>query len=268
MAYEPFVAFGTRKGFVFELDAYGIPKPTSVTPYLGLDIYGIRAFELTPPEPRNIPHFNGDRVELVQSFPSLDAPAGSITVDGNDLNLASILAAVKKSTVSGMELMPFLSDQQGAEPSVGLMVYQAAKKSTGVVGYHVQFIASTTMIPRPGPMGDSNFETRYSLAPNAVASHLWGFALGSVLDGVTKAGVIDGWALYKPRVTTFLADGVATIFTFDVNNKPTDNTYAVYKSIAGVVTEQTAGVTKTTTTLTITGPLAIGTTILVPHMTA
>jgi hypothetical protein len=277
MAYEPFVGFGTRKGIVYELDEYGLPLgsyelndyevavPTT-DPYTGLEIYGIRSFEVTYPEPRRIPHFNGDRVELVQQFPSLDAPAGTIVVDGNDLNLASVLGNVLKSTVSGMELMPHLSDQQGNEPSVGLLVYQAAKKSTGVIGWHFQFIQSTTMIPRPGPYGDNNYETRYALAPSAVGKHLWGFALDLDVDGTESAGVIDGWGLYPPRITTWISDGIESEYLFDADQQPIDNTYAVYKAVNGVVTAVTSGVTKTTTGLTFAPVLADGTKILVPHM--
>lgn len=279
MAYEPFVGFGTRKGIVYELDQYGLPKGTFVDdvygvpqettdPNTGLEIYGIRSFELTYPEPRRIPHFNGDRVELVQQFPSLDAAAGTIVVDGNDLNLASVLGNVLKSNVSGMELMPFLSDQQGNEPNVGLLVYQAAKRTTGVQGWHFQFIQSTSMIPRPGPYGDSNYETRYALAPNAVTAHLWGFALSIATDGAESAGVIDGFAPYKPRITSWNADNVEDIFLFKAGEKPTDALYKVYKSTAGVVTEITSGVTKTVDSLDFVAAPAANVTIHVPHMIA
>lgn len=277
MAYEPFVGFGTRKGIVYELDEYGLPLGTytlndydvlepTTSPYVGLAIYGIRSFEVTYPEPRRIPHFNGDRVELVQQMPSLDAAAGTIVVDGADLNLASVLGNVLKSTVSGMELMPHLTDQQGNEPSIGLLVYQAAKKSTGVVGWHFHFIQSTTMIPRPGPFGDNNYETRYALAPNAVAKHLWGFALDLDVDGAASAGVIEGWALNPPRITTWISDGVKTDYNFDEDQQPPDNTYKVYKAVAGVVTEVISGVTKSTTGLVFSPALADGTKILVPHL--
>lgn len=272
MAYEPFVGFGTRKGIVYELDQYGLPLGTydasdnpTTAPYTGLEIYGIRSFEVSYPEPRRIPHFNGDRVELVQQFPSLEASAGTIVVDGNDLNLASVLANVKKSTISGMELMPHLSDQQGNEPNVGLLVYQAAKKSTGVTGWHFQFIQSTSMIPRPGPYGDSNYETRYALAPNAVTAHLWGFALSLAADGAESAGIIDGFSLNPPRITTWIADGVEDEFLFATDQQPPDNTYKVYKAINGVVTEVTSGLTKTTTKITFSY-LADSEKVMVPHM--
>lgn len=279
MSFEPFVGFGTRKGIVYQLDQYGLPLGTyeldiydvlqpTTDPYTGLEIYGIRSFELTYPEPRRIPHFNGDRVELVQQFPSLDAAAGTITVDGNDLNLASVLGNVLKSNVSGMELMPFLSDQQGNEPNVGLLVYQAAKRTTGVQGWHFQFIQSTSMIPRPGPYGDSNYETRYALAPNAVTAHLWGFALSIATDGAESAGVIDGFAPYKPRITTWIADGVEDVFAFKAGELPTDDDYKIYKSTAGVVTEVTSGVTKSTENIDFAVAPANGLKFMVPHMIA
>lgn len=279
MSYEPFVGFGTRKGIVYELDQYGLPLGgydvdaygdyvPNTDPNTGLEIYGIRGFELTYPEPRRIPHFNGDRVGLVQQFPSLDAPGGTITVDGADLNLNSILSSVRKSTIAGIELMPFLSDQQGNEPAVGLLVYQAATRTTGVTGWHVQFIASTTLIPRPGPYGDNNYETRYALAPSAVNHFLWGFPLSLANDNATESGVVDGFAPYKPRITSWDGDNSEDIFLFDEDLKPTDTNYKVYKSTAGAVTEVTTGVTKTVDSLDFDTAPAANVTIHVLHMTA
>jgi hypothetical protein len=276
MSYEPFVGFGTRKGIVYELDQYGLPLGTyeldmydvlqpTTAPYTGLEIYGIRNFELTIPEPRRIPHFNGDRVELVQQFPSLDAPAGTIVVDGSDLNLESVLANVKKRTISGMEIMVTQSDQQGNEPAVGLLVYQAAKKTTGVNGWHFKFIQSTTMIPRDGPFGDNNYETRYALAPNAVSSLPWGETLDIDVDGAESAGIVKGFSLRPPRVTTWIGDNAETEFLFDDDQQPPDNTYKVFRAIAGVVTEVTSGVTKSTTGLVFAVAPASGVKILVPH---
>lgn len=276
MAFEPFVAYGTRKGIVYELDQYGLPLGTYVPdvydvlqpttdPYTGLEIYGIRNFEVTDPEPRRIPHFNGDRVGLVQQFPSLDAPAGTIVVDGSDLNLESVLSNVKVRSISGMEIMVAQSDQQGNEPSVGLLVYQAAKRTTGVNGWHFNYIQSTTMIPRRGSMADNNYETRYALAPNAVGFLPWGEVMDIDVDGAEEAAVVKGFSLYPPRVTTWIGDGSETEFLFDDDQKPPDNTYKVFRAIAGVVTEVTSGITKSVDSVVFAvapGSLAK---ILVPH---
>lgn len=274
MAYEPYVGFGTRKGIVFELDSFGLPLGTydsyaeefTTAPYTGLGIYGIREFNVVDPEARRIPHFNGDRVELVQQFPSLEAPAGTISVDGADLNLNSVLGNVLKRTVDGMEFMAWQTDQQGNEPAVGLLVYQAAKKSTGVIGWHFQIVQSTTMIPKRGVFADSNYTTTYNLAPNSVPNHLWGEALTLAADGALSAGVIGGFSLYPPRLTTFVADGSATVFSFKAGELPFDTGYKVFKATtAGVVTEVTSGITKGLTTLTFSVAPTAGQKIMVFH---
>jgi hypothetical protein len=162
--------------------------------------------------------------------------------------------------------MPSQTDKAGSEPSVGLLVYQAAKKSTGVTGWHFQFVTSTTMIPQRGSFADNNYETRYTMAPNAVTKLPWGEALSTDNDGVTSAGVIKGFSLYPPRLTTWVADGVEDAFVFDASLQPPDNTYSVYKAIAGVVTAVTTGITKTTTGITFDVAPAADTKIMVPHV--
>jgi len=276
MAYEPFVGYGTRKGIVYELDQYGLPLGTyeldiydvlqpTTDPYTGVGIYGIREFNVTDPEARRIPHFNGDRVELVQQFPSLEAPAGTISVDGADLNLNTVLANVKKRTSDSMEFMPFMTDQQGNEPAVGLLVYQAAKKTTGVIGWHFNIIQSTTMIPKRGQFADSNYTTVFNMAPNAVPNHLWGEALTVAADGTESAGVVSGFALYPPRITTWIADGVEDTFSFNTGEEAYDVNYQVFKATAGVVTEVVSAITKATDTLTFDVAPASGVKIMVFH---
>lgn len=269
MAYEPFVGYGTRKGVVYELDStYGLINPPDTTPYTGIEIYGIRGLNLAQTNVRRISHFDGDKIGLVQIFPTLDVPSGTITVDGADLNLQSILGNVKKSTISGIELAPMMTDQQGSEPAIGLLVYQAAKKNTGVQGWHVQFMPSTQAVPQPGTFGDNNYETVYQLAPSSSLKHLWGYGFTALTDGALTAGLVDGFAPYKPRVTAFRADNVEDEFVFDTDLQPTDALYKVYQAVLGVVSEVTVGITKTTSSITFAYPPDEDVIILVPHMVA
>ncbi len=282
MAYEPFVGFGTRKGVVYELDANHLPKATDTNPYTGLEIYGIRGLQLTPPNVRRIPHFDGDKVALVQIFPSTDVPSGTITVDGADLNLASVLGNVRPSTVSGIELMPMMTDQQGNEPEVGLLVYQAAKKNTGSIGWHVVFIPSTQAVPQGGSFGDNNYETTYQLAPSASPNQLFGKAFsvngvetGDLGDGTATAGIVDGFAPFKPRITAWLADGSEDNFLFADDLQATDTDYAVFTATpqtgGGVeIAEVATDITKATTGITFTGTGGIGADVVIIalHMVA
>ena len=271
MAYEPFVGFGTRKGIVYELDAtYGLPKATSTSPYVGVEIYGIRGLQLTQTNVRRIAHYDGDRVGLTQILPTLDVPSGTITVDGADLTLGSILGSVTKTTVSGMELMPMMSDQQGDEPNVGLIVYQAARKTTGVTGWHFHIVPTTQLVAQPGSFGDNNYETVYQMSPSASLKHLWGLAFSTSTDGTESSALIEGFAPYKPRVTAWLADGTEDVFAFDAALNATDTSYKLYQAIAGVVSEVTVGVTKAVDDITFaTGSIPANNTILLAaHMVA
>jgi len=266
MAYEAFVGFGTRKGIVYELDENHLPKATSTSPYTGVEIYGIRGMTLTPTNVRKIAHNDGDKVGLVQILPSLDVPSGTITIDGADLNLQSILGSVKKRTVSGMEMMPTMTDQQGNEPEVGLLVYQAAKKKTGTLGFNVKFVPSTQMVPQDGSFGDNNYETTYQLAPSASPNHLFGLPFTSDADGALTAGCVNAFAPHVPRITAFRSDGAEDTFAFSPDFLPSDANYSVFVGVDGVVTEITSGITKTTAHIVFDYTYSAGAVIIVPHM--
>lgn len=268
MAYEPFVGFGTRKGVVYELNANHLPNATSTDPYVGLEIYGIRGLTITQTNVRRIAHYDGDRVALTQILPTLDVPSGTITVDGADLSLSSILGNVLPSTVGDFELAPEMTDQQGSEPEIGLLVYQAAKKNTGTIGWHVTFIPSTQAIPAPGSFGDNNYETTYQLAPSASPNHLFGPVFTTDDDGTLTAGVVRGFGLYKPRITAWLADGSEDEFLFDTSLQAVNTSYPVFiatpQTGGGVeVTEVTGDITKATDGVTFTGTGGIGADVLI-----
>ena len=250
MTTDFLVGFGAREGIMYELDAYGIPMPTSTSPYTGTRVKGLNGFNLTQTQVRRIQHFDGDRVSITQIFPSTDVPGGTVTVDGADLALLATLSNVIKTSVSGINMIPILSDQQGEEPSVGMIIMQAAKTDEGADGYHILFINSSQAVPQPGSFGANNYETSLQLSPSSVTHHLWGAAYVAGTDGVESAAADQAFSSKKVRITAWLGDGIEDQFLFDVSLQPPDNTFKLYKSVAGVVTEVTANVTKATTGVT------------------
>lgn len=265
-----FVGYGTREGRVYELDAYGLPAPTDTTPYIGIKVKGLAGFTSTQTNVRRIQHYDGDRISLTQIFPTTDVPAGTVTIDGADLALLAKLANVKETTVSGVKLMPLMSDQQGSEPSVGLLITQAAKDDNGADGYHVMIVNSSQAVPQAGSFGNNNYETTLQLSPSSVLHHLFGPAYTTSADGTESAAADEAFANKKVLITAWLADGVEGNFPFAANFHASDNTFKLYQSVAGVVTEITADVTKATTGVTFdTGSEpAEGVTILAFHQIA
>lgn len=265
MADKPFVGFGVRRGRIFELDAYGHPKAPDTSPYIGLNVYGIRAFNLTDPPARVIPHFDGDRIAQQQTFPPTDASSGTITIDGSDMDLSALVGNVKKRDISGLEILPSMTDQRGNEPLVGILVYQAAKDSSGNIGWHSRIVPRTTTIKQDGSFGESNYETTYNLAPSASDSHLWGEVMTDNADGTQHAGWLELFGPNPAMVTAWKADGVETDFPFDTSHQSPDALYSVFRAVAGVVSTFSSGLTKTTTGLEFNYAIASGTIIMAIH---
>jgi hypothetical protein len=250
MADKPFVGFGVRRGRIYELDQYGHPKAPDTSPYIGLNLYGIRAFNLTDPPARIISHFDGDKVAQQQTFPPTDASSGSINIDGSDMDVNALVGSVIKRDISGIEILPSMTDQRGNEPLIGLLVYQAAKDSSGNIGWHTRIVPRTTAIKQDGSLGENNYETIYNLAPSASDSHLWGEVLTTGADGTAHAGWIEAFSPNPAMVTAWKANGVETEFDFDEDHQSPDANYSVFRANgSGVMVAITSGLTKLTTGL-------------------
>jgi hypothetical protein len=265
-----FVGYGTREGRIYKLDTHGIPVTTSTTAYVGTKIKGLSGFTSTQVAIRRIQHYDGDRISLTQIFPTQDVPAGTITVDGADLALIAILGNTIETTHDSIKVLPMMSDQQGSEPSVGMIITQAGKDDAGADGYHMQFINSSQAVPQPGSFGNNNYETTFQLSPSATSHHLWGldYVLGT--DGTESAAMDDAFAAKKALITCWLSDGTTSDLTFDTNYKAVDTSYKVYQNDGGTVTELTTGVTKAVDKVSFsTGNIpANGKTVLVLHTVA
>jgi hypothetical protein len=270
MTTDFFVGYGARRGRIYELDDYGIPKPTATTPYIGVKIKGFNGFQATQGNVRKIQHFDGDSVSLTQVFPSTDVPSGTITVDGADLSLNAILSNVGETTISGMKILPIMSDQQGSEPSVGMILQQAAKTDEGADGFHVQFINSSQAVPQTGSFGTNNYETTFQMAPSRTTHHLFGPAYDPSTDKVAAAAGDQVFSPNEALITCWLGDGATLEFDFAANFNSADNTFKLYQSVAGVVTEITSNVTKATDKVTFGAghAPASGVTILAIHQIA
>jgi len=259
---EPFVYSGFQTGIVYELNANGRPNGTTLDPYVGLELYAAKLYALTLPASRKVPHIGNDRLLKVQQFPSQEVASGEISIGAEDLEVIAAVTGATILEVANMQMLPHMSDLQGQEPNIGLILFQAALARSGPQRYHFHMITSTKAIPRLPGFGPDPIDLVYDIAPDPVDKYLWGYDMAPLSDpsdpfsgvsptGALEAGVWSGFAEGRPRIAAFVADGAETQFLFP-EDKPAiaaDN-IAVYTATGATVTEVTSGYTGALTGVT------------------
>lgn len=216
---------GLQMGIAYELNTKGRPKATDTTAYVGREIYALKGYSVTLPSVRRVPHTGNDRLLKTQIFPGQDAAAGELSVGAEDLELIAMLHNLVIKEEAGMKMLPHLTDMQGKEPSVGLILMQAAlSRATSAQGYHFHFMPSTKALMRlPGGGGDPQ-DIVYDLAPNSVEFYPWGAAVAPLDDiydelsgvpemGVYEDGILSGFSTFRPRMASFISGASTTVFS-------------------------------------------------------
>jgi len=249
---EPFVYSGFQTGVIYELNAYGRPNAANLTAYTGIEIYATKLYSLTIPPARKIVHVGNDKALKTQQFPPLEPATGEISVGAEDLDVIAALSGASIVEIAGMQMLPTLTDLQGSEPNIGLILYQAAVAQSGAQRYHFHMITSTKAIVRLGGFGAEPIDLVYEIAPDKVDRYLWGMDMAPLADpsdpysGVTESGALDagiwsGFSAAEPRIASFIGDGVTKAFNFPDNMQAADITnVAVFTATGATVTEEAA----------------------------
>lgn len=246
------LAVGLRYVSIYELNASGRPLATSPTvPYVGIQAEGGKTFTLTIPQPRKINHPGDDRLLQVDTLPSLEGPSAELHLAKGLMSLNAKLSGIKVSTIGESVGILYDTDQQGYEPQVGVLMYQQsldADQSGSVNGarrWRGIWMPKARLILQPHGMDENPSEMVYQVTPFIVSAHLWGPALTLSTDGSTTGAFEDRMYEGKPVLDSWLADGIATVFTLSQTAFSTAKV-TVYNN--GVLVS--SGLTVTTTTVT------------------
>lgn len=218
---------GLQNAVAYELNAMGRPKATAGgLYYVGREIHATKVYNLTLPAPRRVPHIGNDRLLATQIFPSQEPATGELNVGSEDLDLLSDLTGLTIKEVAGIKMLPHMTDNQGKEPNVGLLLWQAAlSRQTKKQGIHFHIIPSTKAVPRIAGAGENPIDIVFDMAPNPSEYHLWGEALAPLADiydelsgvsdtGAFEAGVWSGFSDYPNRIAAFIAAAAQVEFLF------------------------------------------------------
>lgn len=249
---EPIVYSGFQTAIFYELNAYGRPAAANLDAYTGIEVYAAKLYTLTLPATRKISHIGNDRLLKVQQFPPQEAATGEISVGAEDLELIAALSGSTVLEIAGMQMLPHLSDLQGSEPNVGVILYQAALAQSGPQRFHFHMITSTKAIVRLPGFGAEPIDLIYDIAPDPVDKYLWGADLAPLDDpsdpysgipatGAVSAGVHSGFSAYEPRIASFVADGTQTEFLYPEDKQSADATNIAVFTATGVTVTTVAG---------------------------
>jgi hypothetical protein len=210
-------AVGARRAVIFELNANGYPDAPAPahTAYEGIEVLGVKNFELNIPAVRKITHVGNDRVLAYDFLPAIEGSGGTLAVAGRDLGLDAMIAGVKEVTVGEAKFITQMTDQQGSEPDVALFICQQAKDaSSRSRRYRFQVVPKCVISATPPGMNENPAETKYDIAISPTTKHLWGLEFTIATDGCLEAGVVEGMSEGRPNIVAWLGDNVETEFNF------------------------------------------------------
>jgi hypothetical protein len=243
---------GLRYAAAFALTSQGgvaVPAATSATvPYSGSPFVGANAFNLTVPDPRKIVHPGDDRVMASDFLPSLDSVAATIEVSRYDMTLNALLCGVKTYAEADFTMMPWVTDAQGDEPTVGLFLYQQSQNAaTKIRNWHFYVLPACRCVPKPAGMSASQTMITYNVVVNPSATTLWGFALTDAINGAVEHGIMEGHSDNQPWIAAWIGAGISAEAPFAVTKQAKSALkIAAWDTIlAGTTTEITSGLATT-----------------------
>lgn len=233
MVETTYMYSGLQNAAVYELNSMGRPKAADDgLAYIGLEVHATKTYSLAIPASRRIPHVGNDRLLATQLFPSLEPATGELAVGSEDLDLIALLTGTVIKEVAGSKMLPHMTDLQGKESTVGMILWQAAvSKETKASGVHFHILPSTKAVPRVPGAGENPIDLIFDIAPNASEYHLHGEALAPLADiydedsGVSdtnafEAGLWSGFSAYPHRIAAFIAQSAQVAFLFPTSRKP------------------------------------------------
>lgn len=227
MTENTYLYSGFQKAVIYALNTKGRPAAqTGGLVYAGVEVYATKLYNLTIPPARRVPHIGNDRLLATQIFPSQEPVTGELSVGAEDLELIEVVTGLTIKTIAGANMLPHMTDQQGNEPVVGMLMWQAAvAKATKAQGIHFHIVPNTQAVPRLPGAGENPIDLVYDLAPNPTEYHLWGEALAPLADiydplsgvsdtGAFESGLWSGFIDYPMRIASFIAAGAQVEFLF------------------------------------------------------
>ncbi len=220
-ATEITAGVGTRGGWLFPLDADGLPSVnvTSAIPVQGSLISGIDTATTSDPAPQRFTHYGQDRPFAADSLPPTEV--GTVTVTSADGNLIidSLAEGNKVRTIGNTVWRGGNTDKRGAEAVMGAMFYRQAldtEPGSPTFGklrqWNIRIYPAARWSPSTASYEAGKTTKTLNGTPTPTGQTLWGENYTESSWGNSYAEYTEGNANGQPRVNVYLGNGTLTAF--------------------------------------------------------
>lgn len=216
---------GLNAARIYELDQDdGSIASSNATAYDGLSVGGPITFTYEPPDPESIAHPGNNQVLQRDVLPSLESSSGALEVSRTDVDTIAALTNVNVfNPVTDINSIAWQTNQQGTEPTVGLLVYAQAKTNAGLRAWSTFVFPKAVIVPKPKGMSREQSNHSYFVQPQSATKHIYGVALNATDDGCTSAEVIEYQSNYRLHVAGWTTTSTETDYNFASSLKYTNN---------------------------------------------
>jgi hypothetical protein len=239
------------------LAADGYAAATGTTPYIGVQMSGVKVVGLNDPDPQLISHSGDDDVFMQDSLPPTEGITGTITVAKSNDTLDAILTDDKSFAVGEAQLFGEGTSNKGLENDCIVLMYRQARDTDPSSAYFGQriweskIIPKCAIIPKAEGFGEGRgTEKSYTLRPGFSTKHAWGTAFAAATEGFTRAQMLRGVTVFPPFFTAWQGNAALLAFLFNTSflAQSTGKIHAVWvngalKVITTDYTVATTGVT-------------------------
>lgn len=245
----------------FVLNSDGSLKAEDTNPFEPTVIDGPRTFDLTPAESGVVVNIGNGRVRDTIYRAPREASRAELRVGYDQMNVISALTGVNVYTIGEAKAVGRLTNRQGSEPDVALILTQRGHDENGLTRFKTYIIPKGKCVPMDSSMNDNASEMRFPITISNSKKEVWGESYTLVKHGFTDTGYIEIITEGLPHIVAWLADGVQTEFLFPEDKQAISAAkITAYDFQDGV--EYTSQVTKATDGLTFSYPIPTGTLIV------
>lgn len=225
---------------VFPLDSSGALQPPDDQAYEGLEVDGARTFDLTPAEGTYLVNVGNGRLRDTIYRAPREASRAELRVGYSQLDVVAALSGVKVYEIAEAKAIGRLTNLQGSEPDVALLLTQKGHDENGLTRYLSYVIPKGKCIPISSPFNENALEVRYTVTISNTKKEIWGETYTVLKHGFTENGYLEMVTVGIPKIVAWKANGYDENFSFPEGKLPTDaNKISVWNWNDG--TEYTGG---------------------------